>query len=81
MNRPRTRAPLIGLLLAWAVAPLLSAPANLPPPPAGVIVEKPTPGFEAARVGIQPGDVLLSWDRGANPPVNPKPASGLFRST
>ena len=80
MSRQRIGAPWVGLLLAWAAAPLFSAVANSVPPPTGVVVEKTTPAFEAARVGIRPGDVLLSWDRGANPPANPKAASGLFRS-
>jgi CHAT domain-containing protein len=47
---------------------------------AGVVVEKPVPGYEAASAGIQTGDVLVSWQRAANPPANPAPASGFFDS-
>ncbi len=48
--------------------------------PAGVVVEKVVPGFDAAKAGIQPGDILLTWARAANPPANPAAASGTFRS-
>ncbi len=48
--------------------------------PAGVVVEKVVPGFDAAKAGILPGDTLLTWARPANPPANPAPASGTFRS-
>ena len=50
------------------------------PPPPGIVVEKVVPGHEAAKAGVQPGDVLVSWTREANPPANPAPASGVFRS-
>jgi CHAT domain-containing protein len=50
------------------------------PAPPGIVVEKVVPGHEAAKAGIQPGDVLVSWEREANPPANRAPASGLFRS-
>ncbi len=46
----------------------------------GIVVEAATPAFEAAKAGIQAGDIVASWERAANPPANPTPASGLFRS-
>jgi CHAT domain-containing protein/tetratricopeptide (TPR) repeat protein len=71
---------LSGLLLALAAASGLAAADSKDAGAPGVVVERTTPAFEAARVGIQPGDVLLSWERGANPPANPTAASGSFRS-
>ena len=47
---------------------------------AGLVVETVTPGYEAAKAGIHPGDVLVSWERAANPPANALPPRGLFRS-
>ena len=44
------------------------------------MVEEVTPGGDAAKAGLRPGDVLVSWERGANPPSNPAPARGSFRS-
>ncbi len=34
----------------------------------------------AEKAGIKPGEILLSWERGANPPANPHPARGDFQS-
>ncbi len=34
----------------------------------------------AEKAGIKPGDILLSWQRGANPPANPHAARGDFQS-
>jgi CHAT domain-containing protein len=76
----RTIGRAIAPLLAWAAAPLFAAGPSPAPSGRGVVVERVTPAFEAARAGIQPGDTLLSWERAANPPANPKPASGSFRS-
>jgi CHAT domain-containing protein/Flp pilus assembly protein TadD len=61
---------------------LIANPGASSPPAAGqgVVVERALPGFEAAKAGIRPGDVLLSWERGPNPPANPAPAKGAFRS-
>jgi CHAT domain-containing protein/Tfp pilus assembly protein PilF len=69
-----------GLILATALA-ATPKPTTTPAPAAsGVIVETVTPGFEAAKAGIQPGDLLISWTRPANPPANPAPAGGFFLS-
>jgi len=71
--------------LLWTLLVALTGadPGAVPKPsavPAGIVVEKVLPGFEAAKAGIQAGDVLISWERGANPPANPSGASGSFRS-
>lgn len=46
----------------------------------GLVVERVVPGFEGAKAGIQPGDMLVSWERGPSPPANPAGARGEFRS-
>ena len=46
----------------------------------GIVVESAVPGYEAAKAGIRAGDVLVSWDRAANPPSNPASANGFFDS-
>jgi CHAT domain-containing protein len=38
------------------------------------------PSGAAEKAGIKPGDILLSWERGANPPANPHAARGDFQS-
>ena len=53
------RFPFLLLLCAFAHA----VPAKTAVKP-GVVVEKIDKEFEAARVGMQKGDVLLSWSRG-----------------
>jgi len=50
------------------------------PPASGLIVEKVTPGFEAAKAGFRPGDVLTAWERAPNLPANQAGARGVFRS-
>jgi len=72
------------LLLAAAFAVVAAKPgaasAAAQAPAHGVYVEKVVPGFEAAKAGIQPGDVLVGWERAANPPASPAGARGEFRS-
>jgi CHAT domain-containing protein/Tfp pilus assembly protein PilF len=48
-------------------------------PPAGVVVEDVQPGLAAQQAGLQPGDVLLAWERAATP-ANPDPARGELTS-
>jgi len=68
---------LLALLFALAARTVPGLP---PDPDSGVVVEKTTPGFEAAKAGFQAGDVLLGWERAPNPPANPTSESGVFRS-
>ncbi len=68
---------LLGIFVALRMSLGLAAPPGAGP---GIVVEKATPGFEAEKAGLQPGDVLVSWSRGANPPANPRAARGVFRS-
>ncbi len=58
----RTHRPLSGTsLLALGDPAFETAPARLPEPPAaGVMLKAVLPGGNAARAGLQPGDVLLS---------------------
>jgi CHAT domain-containing protein/tetratricopeptide (TPR) repeat protein len=77
---PRARRLLPGLLLAVLNPALTGATAQAASAPEGVVVEKVTPNFEAARAGLRPGDILLKWERGGNPPANPNPAGDSFRS-
>jgi hypothetical protein len=77
MRLKRSRAVLIGLAAAMlAAAPKPEATSE----GVGIVVEAATPAYDAAKAGIQSGDILTSWERAANPPANPTPASGLFRS-
>ena len=46
----------------------------------GVVVEEVRAGFAAEKAGIEPGDLLLSWQRSASPPANPESARGDFLS-
>lgn len=48
--------------------------------PGGVVVDEVHAGFGGEQAGLQPGDVLLRWERAANPPANPTPARGEVRS-
>ena len=64
-------------------AALLIVAARIPPAPAeaaGVAVDEVHGGFGGEQAGLKPGDVLLRWERAANPPVNPAPARGEFHS-
>ena len=57
-----------------------SAANTAPSVPGGVVVESLEPGGAAEKAGLKAGDVLLSWERAANLPANPEPASGEFRT-
>ncbi len=60
---------------AAADSPELRAPRE-----GGAVVEEVEEGFAAYSVGLEPGDVLLRWQRAATPPANPQPASGVIDS-
>ena len=68
-----------GALLALVPASSIAAEERQPLF-AGVVVEEVGHGSAGERAGIEPGDILLEWLRAANPPGNPGPASGTFRS-
>jgi CHAT domain-containing protein/Flp pilus assembly protein TadD len=59
---------------------LAPKPTPTPAPPEGILVEKVVPGYEAAKAGIRPGDILVGWERAPNPPADPSGARGRFRS-
>src|SRR5688572_26590264 len=63
-----------------ALAVLLAAPPADVPPPGGLVVEEVQAGFAAHGAGLEPGDLLLGWERAASPPANPEPARGAFTS-
>lgn len=46
----------------------------------GVVVEEVAPGSAGEKAGVLPGDVLLAWERPANPPANPGKAEGTIAS-
>ena len=73
----RNRLPILCLAL---LASTLGADAKRESASVGVVVETVVFGYEAAKAGLQPGDILVSWERPANPPGNPAPARGSFRS-
>lgn len=49
-------------------------------PTEGIVAERVGKGSAAEKAGIETGDILLSWEREANPPANPVGASGRFQS-
>jgi CHAT domain-containing protein/Tfp pilus assembly protein PilF len=49
-------------------------------PQAGVVVEEVSKNSAGEKVNIQPGDILLSWERPASPPANPEKAEGKIES-
>ena len=57
-----------------------SAAKAAPKSPEGVVVESAEKGGAAEKAGLKPGDVMLSWERVANPPANPKGARGKFET-
>jgi len=59
-----------------AAAPPRTAEAAKPSP--GVVVEAVDAESPPARAGVREGDVLVGWERAANPPANPLPAHGTF---
>ncbi|MEP7010264.1 MAG: CHAT domain-containing protein [Acidobacteriota bacterium] len=46
----------------------------------GVVIEEIPEDSALKRAGLQPGDVILSWERLPNPPANPEGASGTIES-
>jgi CHAT domain-containing protein/Tfp pilus assembly protein PilF len=70
---------------AWI---LLAAVAGLAPEPlhqahalqAGVVVEEVSDGSAGARADVRPDDVLLAWERPANPPANTEKAEGTIET-
>jgi CHAT domain-containing protein/Tfp pilus assembly protein PilF len=65
------------LMLALAAAPQAAGTA---PVAAGVVVGAVKDGFAAHAAGLQPGDVLLFWERAPAPPANPEAARGVIAS-
>jgi CHAT domain-containing protein/Tfp pilus assembly protein PilF len=47
---------------------------------AGVVVEELPQGSSGEKANLRPGDMLLSWERPANPPANPEKAEGKIES-
>ena len=47
---------------------------------AGVVVEEVSKGSAAEKAEIRAGDILVAWDRPANPPANPEKAEGTIES-
>jgi CHAT domain-containing protein/Tfp pilus assembly protein PilF len=75
----RSSERLIALLVAVAflfVGPARSANAAQ----AGVVVEEVSKGSAGEKAEIRVGDVLLAWQRPANPPTNPEKAEGSIES-
>jgi CHAT domain-containing protein/Tfp pilus assembly protein PilF len=46
----------------------------------GVVVEEVSNGSEGEKAGIRASDILLAWERPANPPANPEKAEGKIQS-
>lgn len=46
----------------------------------GVVIEEIPEDSALKRAGLQPGDVILSWERLPNPPTNPEGASGTIEN-
>lgn len=72
--------------LLFAVAPVLAAGLRRAPeaptprsrPPSGVVVDSADENSPPAIAGVRAGDVLVGWERAANPPANAAPARGVF---
>jgi CHAT domain-containing protein/Tfp pilus assembly protein PilF len=69
----------LGLLFVVAVS-LTAAPPAPKQPKLGIVVEEVGKFSATAKAGVQPSDVLLSWERSSNPPANPSAARGELRS-
>jgi CHAT domain-containing protein/Tfp pilus assembly protein PilF len=65
-----------GLVLAV----VLAVSAGAEPPPSGVVVEDVQEGFAGHQAGLEPGDVLSSWEREAALPAGAPTAQGVLRS-
>ncbi len=71
----------VGSLLGFAhTGEVLASPGNASEPPCGVVVEEVGEGSALAKVGVEPGDVLLAWRRLPAPPANPEKARGELAS-
>jgi S1-C subfamily serine protease len=46
----------------------------------GVVVEEVTKGSSGEKADLRAGDVVLAWERAANPPANPQKAEGKIES-
>lgn len=68
------RALLFGAVLAVVARPGAAAPGNVPA--FGLVVESVDEASPPGKAGIQAGDVLIGWERAANPSSNPSPARG-----
>ena len=77
MNPSRSRWS-VGALIGFVAWILASGPATAGTEREGVVVEAVRAGHAGARAGLRAGDVLLSWERGSNPPSNPVALSGRF---
>jgi len=64
---------------AWLAAGGAAAASEPASPPAGAVVVEVDPHSATARADLQPGDVVLTWERLASPPANPSPARGEIR--
>lgn len=82
LNRPSMDYCVAVLFLCLAGHDVAAAdfPGTQAPKPNGVVVEEVEEGFAAHKAGLQPGDVLLRWQRAAAPPANPGAASGDLSS-
>jgi CHAT domain-containing protein/tetratricopeptide (TPR) repeat protein len=57
-------SPIVGVLVLLPLLASLGAAHPPGEPEEGAMVEEVTKGYAAERVGIRPGDLLLSWSRG-----------------
>jgi len=48
--------------------------------PEGIVVEEVGKDSAGEKAGIQVGDILIAWERAANPPSNPQAAKGKILS-
>src|SRR5437762_10286987 len=68
---------LLPLALFLVVGPVRGEP---PGAAAGVVVEEVVKESAAAKAGLQPGDLIVSWSRAPAPPANPEAAQGAIAS-
>jgi CHAT domain-containing protein/Tfp pilus assembly protein PilF len=78
MNKDRKHWRPSWLLLVAAL--LVAGPVHGDDSQAGVVVEEVAEGSAAAKAGMQPGDVIISWARAPAPPANPQAAQGPIAS-
>lgn len=68
------------LLLAAVAAGCQSEDPAPEVPASGLVVETVAERSALAEAGLQPGDVLVDWERSPSPPANPQPSRGRFAS-